>query len=99
MTTDPTTISERVNRACGPEFLRDVTSAAWPDDGRRAANLFAWIPRDAHSTDRTAATRAGQTAHTIDSFLAYHSVEPANTSDNPAVWQAFALASPLTSAR
>lgn len=90
MTTDPTTISGRVNRADGPESLRDVTSAAWPDDGQRAANLFAWIPRDAHSTDRTAATRAGQTAHTIASFLADHSDEPANTSANPALWQAFA---------
>ncbi|MFV8172718.1 hypothetical protein [Mycolicibacterium peregrinum] len=88
--TDPTTISERVNRADGPEFLRDVTSAAWPDDGQRAAELFAWIPRDAHSTDRTAATRAGQTAHAIASVLADHSDVPANTSANPVLWQAFA---------
>ena len=88
--TDPTTISERVNRADGPEFLRDVTSAAWPDDGQRAAELFAWIPRDAHSTDRIAATRAGQTAHAIASFIADDKGEPPNTPANPPLWQAFA---------
>ncbi|WP_205879987.1 hypothetical protein [Mycolicibacterium peregrinum] len=88
--TDPTTISERVNRADGPEFLRDVTSAAWPDDGQRAAELVVWIPRDAQSTDRTAATRAGQTAHAIASFIADNKGEPPNTPPNPPLWQAFA---------
>ncbi|MEW2477974.1 hypothetical protein AB0876_00115 [Mycobacterium sp. NPDC049093] len=88
--TDPATISDRVNRADGPEFLRDITSAEWPDDGRRAAELFVWIPRDAHSTDRTAATRAGQTAHAIASFIADNKGEPVNTPANPPVWQAFA---------
>lgn len=88
--TDPTTISERVNRADGPEFLRDVTSAAWPDDGQRAAELVVWIPRDAQSTDRTAATRAGQTAHAIASFIADNKGEPPNTPANPPLWQAFA---------
>ena len=88
--TDPATVSARVNRADGPKFLRDITSAAWPDDGQRAADLFAWIPRDAHSTDRAAATRAGQTAHAIGAFIADNRDVPANPSANPALWQAFA---------
>lgn len=87
---DPATISDRIAGSDGPEFLRDITAAAWPDDGRRAADLFAWIPRDAQSTDLSAATRAGQTAHAIASFIADAGDEPENAPANPALWQAFA---------
>jgi hypothetical protein len=88
--TDTSAIADRVTGSDGQAFLRDITTASWNDDGRRAAELFAWIPRDAQSTDRTAATRAGKTAHAIASFLADEREKIAGAPANPALWQAFA---------
>ena len=88
--TDTAAIAERVTGPDGQAFLRDITAASWEDDGRRAAEVFAWVPRDAQSTDRAAATRAGETAHAIASFLADEREKIADAPANPALWQAFA---------
>ena len=88
--TDAAAIAERVTGPDGQAFLRDITAASWNDDGRRAAELFASIPRDAESTDRTAADRAGKSAHAIASFLADEREKIAGAPANPALWQTFA---------
>lgn len=88
--TDTAAIVERVTGPDGQAFLREITSASWKDDGRRAAELFAWIPRDASSTDHAAADRAGKTAHAIAAFLADNRESFASAPANPALWQAFA---------
>lgn len=87
--TDVAAVVERVTGPRGQDFLRDITSASWGDDGRRAADLFAWVPRDAQSTSRAAADRAGKTAHAIASFLADNREALAGTPANSALWQAF----------
>jgi hypothetical protein len=86
--TDSTAIAHRV--ISDPNFLRDITSARWTDDGRRAAELFAWIPRDAQSFDRNSAERAGKTAHAVASFLAENRDSVAGYPANPDLWQAYA---------
>jgi hypothetical protein len=53
-------VSKQVTDAEGGNFLTEVTTFGWPDDGRRAAHLFTWISRDATSTDQAVSTRAGQ---------------------------------------
>lgn len=90
--TDAVAIGDRVAGPDGQAFLWEITSASWGDDGRRAAELFARIPRDAQSTDQASATRAGQTAHAIASFLADDREKIASAPANPALWQAFAQA-------
>lgn len=86
--TDRSAIIDIVRGPDGQEFLRDITAAKWSDDGREAAELFAWIPREAQSPDRSIATSAGQTAHSIASFLSGDdaSADPSNS----ALWQMFA---------
>jgi hypothetical protein len=88
--TDTFAIADRVTQPDGQAFLSEITSASWDDDGRRAAELFTWVPRDAQSPDRVAATRAGETAHAIASFLADERDKLAEVPANPALWQAFA---------
>jgi hypothetical protein len=88
--TDVSAIADRVTGPDGQNFLRQIVSASWDDGGRRAGELFGWIPRDAGSTDQVTATRAGQTAHAIASFLADERDISAGTPANPALWQAFA---------
>jgi hypothetical protein len=88
--TDTAAIADRVTGPDGQAFLWDITTTSWDDDGHRAAELFAWVPRDAHSADRPAATRAGQTAHAIASFLADEREKIAGAPANPDLWQAFA---------
>jgi hypothetical protein len=87
--TDVVDIADRLTGPDGQSFLRDITSSSWKDDGRRAAELFAWIPRDATSTDRAAADRAGKAAHAIASFLADNRDSFEGAPANPALWQAF----------
>lgn len=87
--TDISAVAERVTGPDGQAFLREITNQAWRDDGQRAGELFAWIPRDATSDDRDTATRAGHTAQAIASFLADDSETVTNTPANPALWQAF----------
>lgn len=88
--TNTAAIADRITGPDGQVFLRDITSASWDDDGHRAADLFAWIPRDAQSTDRSAADRAGRAAHAIASYLADNRESFASAPANPALWQAFA---------
>lgn len=88
--TDPVAIAEKLVGSDGEAFLWDLTTTSWDDGGRRAAELFAWIPRDALSTDRTTASRAGAAAHSIASFLADEREKIADAPANPALWQAFA---------
>ncbi|MGV0815421.1 hypothetical protein ABQF34_26010 [Mycolicibacterium boenickei] len=88
--TDATAIADRLTGPDGQAFLWDITSASWDDDGRRAAELFAWIPRDAQSSDRTNAAQAGQAAHAIASFLADEQEKIAGAPANPELWHAFA---------
>lgn len=87
--TDTSAITERVTGPDGQGFLREITSATWPDGGRRAGELFTWIPQDASSTDQDVATRAGQTAQALASFIADESEMLADAPANPALWQAF----------
>lgn len=86
---DTAAIAGRVTGPGGQGFLRDITVASWDDDGRRAGELFAWIPRDAESTDRAKATRAGKAANAIASFVADSRDTIATIPANPALWQAF----------
>lgn len=87
--TDVSAIAQRVTGSDGPNFLREITTADWNDDGRRAAELFAWIPRDATLTDEASAIRAGQTAHAIASFLATDRKALEDAPANSALWQSF----------
>jgi hypothetical protein len=86
---DSAAVAARVTGPDGQTFLREITTAAWDDDGRRAAELFAWIPRDAASTDHAVATRAGQTSHAIATFLSENRDVTKDAPANPALWQSF----------
>ncbi|WP_157897641.1 TPR repeat region-containing protein [Mycolicibacterium rutilum] len=86
---DPAAIADLVTGADGQGFLREIISAAWDDGGARAGELFAWIPRDAHSGDPAVAARAGQTAHAIAAILAVERDTITDTPDNPALWRSF----------
>lgn len=90
--TDAASVAERVTGPGGQDFLRDIGSAPWGDDGRRAADLFAWVPEDARSTDRVARERAGKTAHAIASFVADNREVVLGAPTNTALWQSFAQA-------
>ncbi|MCV7280833.1 hypothetical protein H7J88_14380 [Mycolicibacterium flavescens] len=88
--TDTAAIAERVTGSDGPIFLRDIASTEWQDDGRRAGDLFAWIPQNAQSSDRQTATRAGESAHAIASFIADEKDALDGAPANSALWQSFA---------
>lgn len=83
-------IAEKVTGSGSRPFLKDITTTAWADGGHRPADLFAWIQRDAQSTDHATAFRAGATAHAVASFLADDRDALVNAPANPALWQAFA---------
>ena len=87
---DPAAISERITNPGGRVFLRKIISTSWNDNGRRAAELFAWVPRDSRSPDQATAARAGNTAHALMSFLADEQEDLSTAPANPALWQAFA---------
>jgi hypothetical protein len=86
---DPGAVADLVRGPDGQAFLREITSYSWEDGGRRPGDLFAWIPRDAKSANRSDATRAGETAHAIASFLADERAVIAGAPPNPALLQAF----------
>lgn len=71
-------------------FLHDITTYRWEDGGSQADDLFAWIPRDAQSPNEADATRAGETAHAIASFLSEEFSEVASEPANPDLMRAFA---------
>jgi hypothetical protein len=66
---DPIAIHDTLVGPQGQDFLSKITTHDWPDDGARAGEIFAWIPRDASSLDPAASTRAGEAAHALASFL------------------------------
>jgi hypothetical protein len=87
----PAAVADRVTGSGGSAFLSDITTYEWPDDGRRAADLLSWIPRDANSSDRATAARAGTTAHALATFLADHYSDIKNSvGRNPALIQSYA---------
>jgi hypothetical protein len=87
--TSPTAIADLVRGPDGQAFLREITTYSWEDGGHRAGELFAWIPQDAKSVQQADATRAGETAHAIASFLADERSMIAGAPSNPALQQAF----------
>lgn len=96
---DTAAIVEQVTGPDGPAFLEDITATSWQDGGRDAGDLFRWIPRDATSTDRASAMRAGRTARAIAVFIADRCKKLAGDPANPTLWQAFADAlAPYTGA-
>lgn len=80
-------VADRLTGPDGDKFLGDVVSASWSDGGREAAQVFAWIPQDALSTDEAAAVRAGSSAHAVASYIADNRQSVAGLPANPALWQ------------
>jgi hypothetical protein len=85
----PAAIADLVRGPDGHAFLREITTYSWADGGHRAGELFTWIPRDATSIHQADATRAGETAHVIASFLADDHTMIAGAPPNPALLQSF----------
>jgi len=89
--TSPAAIAERITGSGGSAFLSEITTYNWPDHGRRAGELLAWIPRDSGSLDQATAARAGTTAHALAVFLADHYAEVKDSGKtNPALIQSYA---------
>jgi hypothetical protein len=89
--TSPTAIADLVRGPDGQAFLRGITTYSWEDGGQRAGELFTWIPQDAKSVRQADATRAGETAHAIASFLADERTMIAGAPPNSALLQAFSV--------
>jgi hypothetical protein len=70
---DPIAVHDALLGPQGQDFLSNITTHDWPDDGARAGEIFAWIARDAASSDPATSTRAGEAAHALASFLSGHS--------------------------
>lgn len=51
------------------DFMRDVLTHEWQDDGQSASTLTDWISADAYSPDPAVNERAGQTASAIADYL------------------------------
>jgi hypothetical protein len=66
---DPNAVHDALVGPQGQDFLSKITTHDWPDDGARAGEIFAWIPRDASSPDPAASARAGEAAQALASFL------------------------------
>lgn len=86
---DSEAVSAAVQAPDGPAFLEDIATYPWDDGGRGAAEYFSWVAEDAQSNDQAAASRAGETARDIASFVADKRDELANAPANPFLWQAF----------
>ncbi len=69
---------QQLSGSNGLQFLQQVSAHAWPDGGSAAADRFAWISKDAQSTDPATARHAGEAAHTIALFLSDPAYELAN---------------------
>ncbi|WP_131810219.1 hypothetical protein [Mycolicibacterium fortuitum] len=57
----------------GKSFLKQISVYHWDDQGAAAAELFAWVPEWAGSSDPNRQETAGQTAYTIAEFLSAES--------------------------
>jgi hypothetical protein len=56
------------------DFVQDVLTHEWQDNGQSASTLTDWISRDAYSNDPVVNTRAGETASALGNYLG----DPAN---------------------
>ena len=91
--TSPAAVASKLTDSGGAAFLREISMYSWPDDGRRAAELFSWIATDADSPDPESASRAGRSAHAIASALADDFVDLKNLAGgNPDLLRAFSSA-------
>ncbi|WP_319449191.1 MULTISPECIES: EspA/EspE family type VII secretion system effector [unclassified Mycobacterium] len=53
----------------GKNFLHDIAVHNWSDDGSAAKNLTDWVDDSAHSSNVEEATRAGETANAVATFV------------------------------
>lgn len=88
--TDPGAVSETITGPGGAALLNDMTMYPWDDGGRKAGDLFSWIPDDAQSPDRIVAGRAGHTAFAVATFLADKRESLAEAPPNSSLWQSYA---------
>ena len=68
----PSDVFTRLTSDSADDFLNEVTTYAWEDDGAAVGARFTWIGRDAASTDRDAASQAEQSAAIVANFLLTH---------------------------
>ncbi len=67
---DPAAVTTKLTSKDANEFLLDVSTYAWPDNGARPGETFSWIPAAAASKDEQVAQQAGKSARAIAGFLA-----------------------------
>lgn len=65
-------VSEVLTSDSGQEFLSDITTYEWDDDGDAAGARFDWIGGDASSAQGDAASQANQSAAVLADFLLSH---------------------------
>jgi hypothetical protein len=68
----PTKVHTLLAGASADDFLTQITTYAWNDDGAAAGARFSWISRDAAAKDASAAARAEQSADVLAEFLLNH---------------------------
>lgn len=66
---DPTQMHDLLTGQGGSSTLTELSTYSWDDQGAKAGEAFGWIARDAASPDPAPATRAGETAHALATFL------------------------------
>ncbi|MCV7284852.1 hypothetical protein H7J87_05885 [Mycolicibacterium wolinskyi] len=57
------------------EFLEDVLTNPWSDDGKAASTLTDWIKQDANSPDPELNRRAGETARVLADYMGTHKTD------------------------
>ncbi|MDF3340198.1 hypothetical protein P3H80_22385 [Mycolicibacterium septicum] len=67
---DPAAVTAKLTSKDAKEFLLEVSTYDWSDNGARAAEEFTWIPAAAASKDDQVAQQAGESARAIAGFLA-----------------------------
>lgn len=68
--TEPSAVHQFLTDDDATSALQRISTYDWPDEGARTATYFDWIGPDATSSDPAVATRAGESAHAIATFLA-----------------------------
>ncbi|MGV0791362.1 hypothetical protein [Mycolicibacterium sp. XJ1819] len=66
---NPTEVHRMLTGDSATDFLTQIATYPWEDDGAAAGARFTWIGRDAASTDGDAASRASQAAAALTDFL------------------------------
>lgn len=90
----PTNQAESYEQLTGDDsaaVLDQITTFSWADGGASAGETFAWISRDATSANTDVATRAGEAAHGIATYLADQQ-STADAERNPKLTQTYAEA-------